>query len=149
MPTMHAERGPSPAGPLTVTLSYTSCDKARSKLVLKDALPAGMRYVAGSGRWSGAPGVPLTDAILGDDWQGSGMRTVAYDFGVTTAGTVTATIRDIPAETSGWLSFQVEIVAGLAKGTLYLYFRTKEELFLALVEVSKACAATSSMLGAH
>ena len=55
------DRGPSPGGPVSITLTYNACDKARSKVHISDVLPAGMRYVPGSGRWSGAPGTPLTD----------------------------------------------------------------------------------------
>ena len=54
--------GPSPnAGPITVTLSYTnSGTAAATNLQVTDALPAGMTYNAGSGRWSvsGASEIP-------------------------------------------------------------------------------------------
>ena len=56
------DRGPSPAGPVKVTLGYTTCDAPRSKVVITDLLPAGMKYVPGSARWSGLDGVALTDA---------------------------------------------------------------------------------------
>jgi len=49
---------------VTVTLSYTNSGSAAATAVqLRDAIPAGMAYVGGSGRWSvtGA-GTTLTDA---------------------------------------------------------------------------------------
>ncbi|APV51363.1 hypothetical protein BWI17_17710 [Betaproteobacteria bacterium GR16-43] len=114
---LSVDRGPSPGGPITVTLPYNTCDKARQRLVLTDTLPAGMRYVPGSARWSVDPSMVLTDAS-NTDLQGSGASRITYDFGVTAAGTVTATITDIPGGVVGNLSFQVEIVSGLAIGAV-------------------------------
>jgi uncharacterized repeat protein (TIGR01451 family) len=113
---LSAERGPAPGGPVTVSLDYKPCGVARSKVVITDLLPAGMRYVPGSGRWSGAAGVALTDAAA-DDRQGTGPSQVAYDFGASAANTVTATVFNIPADVSGTVSFQVAIDAGLAVDT--------------------------------
>ena len=109
--------GPSPGGPVTVTLRYTACDKARAKVVLTDRLPAGMRYVAGSGRWVAAATETLTDAIVGDDLQGAGATRIAYDWNATTAGAVTATVHNVPANGAGSVLFDVEIDAGVAVGT--------------------------------
>lgn len=113
---LSAERGPSPGGPITVSLNYRTCDQARSRLVLQDRLPAGMRYVADSGRWSGSGAQVLTDAVAANDRQGAG-TTIAYDFGVTAAGTVTAVLENLPAEAGGTVTFQVQIAEGLDKGT--------------------------------
>mgnify|MGYP001179133965 CR=1 FL=1 len=106
--------GPSPnAGPITVTLSYTNTGSAAAtNLVLRDLVPAGMTYIAASGRWSvtGA-GVTLTDALNTDDQGG-----IVYDKDVTTVGEVTATIASVPAGFSGNLTFQVSIAAGRPPG---------------------------------
>ncbi len=108
--------GPSPASPVTVTLSYNVCDKARAKIILSDVIPAGMRYIAGSGRFAGTGATPLTDAVVGADRQGTGTE-IGYDYNVTTAGAVTATVFNVPANTFGYVNFDVEIDAGLAIGT--------------------------------
>jgi uncharacterized repeat protein (TIGR01451 family) len=109
------DRGASPGGPLTITLAYDACSKARQRVVLTDLLPAGMRYVPGSARWSGAPAEVLTDANAADV-QGAGA--VVYDFGVSAPNTVSAVANNIPAFGIGNFRFQVEIVAGLATGTV-------------------------------
>lgn len=109
--------GPSPGGPVTVTLRYSACDKARAKVVLTDRLPPGMRYVAGSGRWVADATVALSDGIVGDDLQGSGASRVAYDWNATTAGAVTATVNNLAAHAAGSIVFDVEIDSGIAVGT--------------------------------
>ena len=114
---MSRSSGPSPAGPVTVTLSYTSCDKARAKLIITDRLPAGLKYVAGSGRWSGTGALGLTDAVVGQDRQGPGGEQVAYDFNVTAAGTVTATLFNVPVQDNGTITFDVQVDSGVAVGT--------------------------------
>ena len=106
--------GPSPnAGPITVTLSYTnSGSSAAASVELRDAIPAGMTYIANSGRWSvtGA-GVTLTDANNADNQSG-----IVYDYNVTAGNRVTAVIASVPAGFSGTLTFQVSINAGVAPG---------------------------------
>jgi uncharacterized repeat protein (TIGR01451 family) len=110
--------GPSPGGPLTVTLLFHTCSTASQKrIVIADGLPPGMRYVAGSGRSSEAGDAPLSDGASGDDRQGAGGTQVAYDYGVATPGTVTATLFDVPANAIGWLKFQVTVDPSLAVGT--------------------------------
>ena len=105
--------GPSPnAGPITVTLSYTnSGSAAATSLQLRDAIPAGMTYVADSGRWSvtGA-GVTLTDA----DTRRPGRHRLRLQ-----RPTGTASRRPsppCPAGFSGNVTFQVTVNAGLAPG---------------------------------
>ena len=110
--------GPSPAGPITVTLAYTPCDKARAKLQITDALPAGMHYVAGSGRWSGTGAAALSDAIVGSDREGTGATQIAYDYDATAPRAIAATVFNLPAGGSGQVSFEVGIDAGLAIGTI-------------------------------
>ena len=108
--TMSASNGNPGSGPYTVTLSYAnSGNTAASALVLKDMLPAGLTYVAGSGRWSGTGATVLTD-VDKTDAQGSGPA-VTYDFGVTAANQITAVINNVAAGQSGTLSFQVTVNA--------------------------------------
>lgn len=111
------EAGPSPGGPVTVTLTYNSCDRARSRLTIVDRLPPGMTYVPGSGRWSRAGETPLTDANA-SDLQGAGTSQIAYDFGVSVPGAVSATIHTLPAQDGGNLTFQVRIDPGLDAGSI-------------------------------
>jgi uncharacterized repeat protein (TIGR01451 family) len=119
--------GPSPYGPLTYTMTYTnSGNSAATNLVLTDVIPAGMTYVAGSGRWSTTGATVLTDANLADA-QGIAPNTVIYDFGVTALGTVTARINQVAPGASGTLTFQINVNAGLAPQTIdnsasYAYF---------------------------
>ncbi len=105
---MSAPNGLPGSGPHTVTLTYNnSGNTAASAVQLRDALPSGMSYVAGSGRWSASGATVLTDASNADA-QGSG-PTITYDFGVTTAGQVTAVISTVAPGQSGTLTFQVNI----------------------------------------
>lgn len=115
---LSSESGPSPAGPITVALAYTPCDTARAMLRITDALPVGMKYLAGSGRWSGTGAAALSDAIVGGDREGTGSTQIAYDYDATAPGAVSATIFNIPAGGSGQVTFQVGIDAGLAIGTV-------------------------------
>jgi len=105
--------GPSPnAGPITVTLSYTNTGTAAATNVeLRDVIPAGMTYIAGSGRWSVTGATVLTDANAADNQGG-----IVYDFNVSAANRVTAVIGTVAAGFSGNLTFQVSINAGLAPG---------------------------------
>jgi uncharacterized repeat protein (TIGR01451 family) len=99
----------------TVTLTYTNSGVATATAVtLADVIPAGMTYVAGSGRWSVTGGTILTDAAGGV--QGTLPNTITYDFGVV-PNRVTAVIAQVPAGVSGTLTFQVNIGAA-ATGTL-------------------------------
>ena len=109
--------GPSPLPLVTVTIAYSPCDKARSKLFIADKLPAGMRYIAGSGRWSGTGAAALSDAVNGNDREGAGSTQIAYDWNVTAPGTVTAWVYNIPANSQGSITFNVAIEPGIAIGT--------------------------------
>jgi uncharacterized repeat protein (TIGR01451 family) len=105
--------GPSPnAGPITVTLSYTNSGSAPAANVeLRDVLPAGMAYIANSGRWSVSGATVLTDANNADNQGG-----IVYDFNVTAGNRVTAVVASVPAGFSGTLTFQVSINSGVAPG---------------------------------
>ncbi len=109
--------GPSPLPLVTVTIAYSPCDKARSKLFIADKLPAGMRYIAGSARWSGTGAAPLSDAVVGNDREGAVSSQIAYDWNVTTPGTVTAWVYNIPANSQGSITFNVAIEPGIPIGT--------------------------------
>ena len=103
--------GASPAGPIAVTLSYTNSGTAACATAeIRDVIPAGMTYVAASGQWSGS-GTALTDATGGDP------AGIAYDFGNTVAGRVTAVITTVNAGTSGTLRFSMNVNAGLSPTT--------------------------------
>ena len=115
---MSAASGAAGSGPYTVTLSYTNPgNTTATALTLTDALPAGMTYVAASARWSvtGAATV-LTDA--NDGVQGTAPNTIAYDFGATVAGRVTAVVSQVLAGETRTLTFQVSIAAGQATGAI-------------------------------
>jgi trimeric autotransporter adhesin len=106
--------GPSPntngTSHILVTLSYTnSGTAAASGVELRDTLPAGLTYVAGSGVWSGS-GTGLTDAAGGDP------AGIAYDYNITAANRVTAIITNVPAGFSGTVTFKVDVASGIAPG---------------------------------
>ena len=104
---MSSTAGASPsAGPITVTLSYiNSGTAAATNLVLTDALPSGMAYVAGSGRWSASGATALTDAAGGDP------AGISY---TVTGSSVSATVASVAQGVSGTVTFQINIAAGLA-----------------------------------
>ncbi len=113
-----AASGTAGSGPYTVTLTYNNTgNSTATSLTLTDALPAGMTYVVGSARWSvTGSGVTLTDA--NDGAQGTAPNTIAYDFGLTVAGRVTAVIAQVIPGESRTLTFQVNITAGQASGAV-------------------------------
>ena len=96
------------SGPHTITLTYNnSGNTAASAVQLRDLLPAGLNYVANSGRWSATGATVLTDASNADA-QGAG-PTIIYDFGVTAANQVTAVISSVAPGQTGTLTFSVTI----------------------------------------
>ena len=103
-------QGASPSGPRTYTLTYTNTgNQAATALQLTDAIPAGMTYVAGSGRWSGSGATPLTDPAGGDP------AGINYSFA---GGAVTAVIATVPAGATGRVTFQVNVNAGVPPSTI-------------------------------
>ena len=112
--TMSAVSGPSPsAAAQTITLSYNNTgNTAATGVTLSDALPAGMTYVPGSGRWSVTGATLLTDATA--DLQGAG-PTIDYSV---TAPTVKGIISSVAPGQAGTLTFQVNIDANLAAAPL-------------------------------
>jgi len=121
-----APNGASPSGPYTYTLTYTnSGNNTATGVRLTDVIPAGMTYVAGSGRWSGTGATVLSDADS-TDTHGAG-PTVRWDHDVSTPGAVTAVVSAVPPGQSGSLTFQVNVDAGLApqvldNGARFAYF---------------------------
>src|SRR6267154_780417 len=112
---MSSNTGAAGSGPYTVTLTYTNTGNNTATTVnIGDALPAGMTYVAGSGRWSVTGATALTDAT-GDVQPAAGSPHIDYSV---TANTVTAIVDQIAAGVSGQLTFSVNIAAGTAPGVL-------------------------------
>ena len=107
--------GPSPStSNITVTLTYTNTGNSTATgVTITDTIgtgsTSGMTYVLNSGTWSG--GATVTDAAGGDS------TGLAYDWNVTVPNRVTAVVSSIPPATSGTITFQVSINAGLAPGT--------------------------------
>lgn len=103
-------QGASPSGPRTYSLQYTNTGNATATgVTLTDVIPAGMTYVAGSGRWSISGTTPLTDPAGGDP---AGINYSSI------GGTVTATIASVAPGVTGRVTFQVNVNAGVAPGTI-------------------------------
>jgi trimeric autotransporter adhesin len=110
---MSAISGAAGSGPYTVTLTYRNLgNTAATAVTLADALPTGMTYVAGSGRWSVTGATALTDAAA--DLQGTS-PTIDYSLLGTT---VTGIISSVAPGQSGTMTFQVNIATPLAAGAL-------------------------------
>ncbi len=113
--TMSSNTGAAGSGPYTVTLTYTNTGNNTGTTVsIIDALPAGMTYVAGSGRWSVTGATALTDAT-GDLQPAAGSPHINYSV---TGNTITAIVDQVATGVSGQLTFQVNITAGTAPGVL-------------------------------
>ena len=97
---------------VTYTIRYTNNgNNPATNVTITDVIPAGMTYVAGSGRWTITGATVLTD-LSNADAQGTG-PTITYDFGVTVANRVTAVISQVPVGATADLTFQVTVNAGL------------------------------------
>jgi len=105
---MSVTAGPSPsAAPITVTLTYNNTGtQAATNVALTDALPTGMTYVAGSGRWSTSGAIAMNDATGVNDQPG-------IDYSVT-GTTISATIASVGSGISGFVTFQVNVNSGLS-----------------------------------
>ena len=112
-----APSGASPSGPYTYTLTYTNSGNSTATGVrLTDMIPAGMTYVAGSGRWSATGATVLSDADSSDT-HGSG-PVIRWDHNVATPGAVTAIVSAVPPGQSGSITFDVNVNSGLAPQTI-------------------------------
>ena len=110
--------GADGSGPYTVTLTYTNTGNATATAVtIANLTPAGLGYVAGSGRWSTTGATVLTDANAADA-QGTAPNTVIYDYGVTIAGRVTAVLNQVLAGGSGTITFSMNVPAGTPPGLI-------------------------------
>jgi len=129
---MSASSGNSPSGPYTVTLDFENTGTSlANEIVLIDALPDGMQYVPGSGRWS------ATTDVLSDndpnDFHLAGSNSIRYcaydssctnlpesqiDADINSVNQVTAIISFLAPGESGSLSFEMEIDPLLPVGVL-------------------------------
>ncbi|MBO6524051.1 MAG: DUF11 domain-containing protein [Balneolaceae bacterium] len=101
---------------VTYTFSYAESggNSNATNLVIKDPLPAGVSYVAGSGVWSGASGIPLTDVNTGETASG-----ITYEFDNSgAADSVIIQIASINAGASGTISFKVTVNEGTEGNTI-------------------------------
>ena len=113
--TMSSNSGAAGSGPYTVTLTYTnSGNNTATTINIGDALPAGMTYVAGSGRWSVTGATALTDAT-GDVQPAAGSPHIDYSV---TGNTITAIVDQVAPGVSGQLTFSVNIAAGTPPSVL-------------------------------
>ena len=105
-----ANSGAAGSGPYTYTLTYTNTgNSAGTALTITDVIPTGLTYTAGSARWSVTGSTVLTDASNSDDQSG-----IIYDFGITTAGRVTAVIASVSPGQSGTLTFTFSVNSGIS-----------------------------------
>ncbi len=127
-----ATAGTTPGGPFTVTLNYRNTGSGdATDVTIIDALPIGMDYVAGSGRWNETGSEVLTDNSSAD-YQGSPetIRYCAYDAtcgGLPEADNdadndsvnqITGIVSNLASGETGQISFEVEIQSGLNAGDL-------------------------------
>ena len=116
--TISASSGPPGSGPYTITLTYNNVgNSTATNLTLMDLIPAGMSYAANSARWSVTGNTVLSDANNADA-QGTAPDTIVYDYDVTVAGRVTASIARVQPGQSGTVTFQVTIPASTAAGLI-------------------------------
>ena len=108
-----APNGASPSGPYSYTLTYTNSGNSTATGVrLTDVIPAGMTYVAGSGRWSATGATVLSDADSADT-HGAG-PVIRWDHNVSTPGAVTAIVSAVPPGQAGSITFDVNVNAALS-----------------------------------
>ena len=111
-----ASSGAPGSGPYTYTLTYTNTGNSTATSVkLTDAIPTGLIEVANSGLWSVTGATSLTDAKA---TYGTSPNQITYDYGVTTAGSVTAVISNVAPGQSGTVSFKVNVAAATAAGAI-------------------------------
>ncbi len=127
---MSSNQGRSPSSPYTVTLRYENTgSQSAGNVTLIDALPTGMTYLPGSGRWSeSSVALSDTDPLDTHSGQSGNIRYCAYDASciglseatidvdVSSNNQVTAVIDFVPPGGIGTLSFDVSIDSGLASG---------------------------------
>ena len=126
-------KGLSPGGPYTVTLSYRNAGSAEATdVTLIDALPSGMSYLAGTGRWNKTGNEVLTDGNAADvhgtfptlrycAYQAScpGLPEADQDADTDSSNQITAIISSLASGETGQITFQVEIDNGLNASNLF------------------------------
>ena len=112
---MSAASGAPGSGPYTYTLSYTNTgNSTATSVALTDAIPTGMTYVAGSGRWSVTGATALSDT---GGTSGTAPNTITSTY-TAASNTFTATLAQVTAGQSGTVTFQVNVAAATAAGVL-------------------------------
>jgi uncharacterized repeat protein (TIGR01451 family) len=107
--------GPSPSGPYTYTLTYTNNGAgAATNLIITDAIPVGMDYVENSARWN-LSATPLDDSNNPADGDPAG---IDYSFATAGNGTLTAVIASVTANSSGRITFEVNVNSNVAPGVI-------------------------------
>ena len=105
------------SGPYTYTLTYTNSGNSTATAVkFTDTLPTGLTEVANSGLWSVTGTTVLNDSPTAT--YGTAPNQITYDYGVTLAGTVTATISNVPPTASGTITFKFMVGAAAAAGVV-------------------------------
>ncbi|OYZ02019.1 MAG: hypothetical protein B7Y42_02960 [Polaromonas sp. 28-63-22] len=110
-----ATSGAPGSGPYTYSLTYTNTGNSNATSVLiSDVIPAGMTYVANSGRWSVTGATALSDTGA---TSGSAPNTLTSQY--TAAGTTFAiTLAQVAPGQSGVISFNVNVGAATAPGLI-------------------------------
>jgi uncharacterized repeat protein (TIGR01451 family) len=111
-----ASSGAPGSGPYTYTLTYTNTgNSTATNVVVTDTIPAGLTYQSNSGLWSVTGSTQLTNAKA---TYGTAPNTLVYDYAVTTATTVIATLAQVQPGQSGTISFTVKVNTGQAPGVI-------------------------------
>ena len=129
--TISTLQGSSPDGPFTVRVLYRNTGTSvATDVTLIDALPSGMSYVPGSGRWSESGSLVLTD-VNPNDSQSAGILYCAYDSSCVnlpeansdvdalSSNQVTAVLVSVQPDESGYIEFQVSIDSDLSSSVLF------------------------------
>ena len=99
-------------GPFTYSLRFTNSGTAASgPITVTDALPAGITYAPGSGRFNRSPNTALTDAADGNETVGNGV--INYS---TSGNTVTFVVPSVAAGADGLVQFNFTVNANTAPG---------------------------------
>lgn len=105
---------------VTYRLSYTNSGNATGPVYVSDTIGSGSTvgysYIAGSAKWSN-PGVGITSLTDGTGTEAGG---VGADYAVSTVSgvsTITANIFNVPANSSGYIEFNVQVLSTAALGT--------------------------------
>ena len=110
-----ASSGTAGSGPYTYTLTYTNTGNSTATAVtLNDALPAGLTYVNGSGRWSVTGTTALSDIGAST---GTAPNTITSTY-TTGTSTLRYVLSQVTSGQSGTVTFQVNVNGNVAPGVL-------------------------------